>query len=211
MAQGFVHPEFRVETGWLAEHMDDPGLRVLDCTTHLPALPDNSYYTVRPGRDEFLLGHIPGSAFVDMDREVADTSAPFHFMLPSSAQFAQVMSGLGISRETLVVNYSSANHWWATRMWWMLRVFRHERTAVLDGGFQKWCEEGRAIEAGLAKACARTPFERRPARRELVATKKTCWQQSATGTYVQSMRYAPSSIPAPVASITVAAAISAAA
>ncbi len=172
MAQGFVRPEFLVETGWLADHLDDPAVRVLDCTTHLPPLPDNSYYTVRPGRDEFLKEHIPGAAFVDMDRDVADTSAPFHFMLPSSAQFAEAMSTFGVSRDTLVVSYSSANHWWATRMWWMLRVFGHERAAVLDGGFQKWRREGRKVESGAAQRRARTRFEPRAARREMVATRE---------------------------------------
>ena len=138
MAQGFVHPEYMVETDWLADHLGDPGVRVLDCSTHLPPLPDNSYYTVRPGRDEFLNQHISGAAFVDMDHDVADTSAAYHFMLPSGAQFADAMSTLGIRRDTLVVSYSAANHWWASRMWWMLRVFGHERAAVLNGGFQKW-------------------------------------------------------------------------
>src|SRR5258706_555596 len=172
MTQGFVRPEFLVETGWLAERLQDPGVRVLDCTTHLPPLPDNSYYTVRPGRDDFLAGHIPGSAFVDMDHDVADTSAPFHFMLPSSIQFAEAMSALGISNDTLVVSYSGANHWWATRMWWMLRVFGHERAAVLNGGFQKWCKEGRPVESGAAERRARTHFKPRSARREMVATRQ---------------------------------------
>ena len=144
MTQGFVRPEFLVETGWLARHLGDPGVRVLDCTTHLPPLADNSYYTVRPGRTEFLEAHIPGSAFVDMDHDVADTSAPFHFMLPSGIQFAEAMSALGISNDTLVVSYSSANHWWAARMWWMLRVFGHEHTTVLNGGLQKWRKENRS-------------------------------------------------------------------
>ena len=89
MTQGFVRPELLTETGWLAQHLQDPGVRVLDCTTHLPPLPDNSFYTVRPARDDFLKGHIPGSAFVDMDRDVADNSAPLHFTLPSSIQFAE--------------------------------------------------------------------------------------------------------------------------
>ena len=172
MTEGFVHPKFLVETGWLAERLDDPGVRLLDCTTHLPPLPDNSYYTVRPGREDFLRGHIPGASFVDMDHDVADTSAAFHFMLPSSSQFAQAMSALGISRDTLVVSYSGANHWWATRMWWMLRVFGHERAAVLNGGFQKWHKEGRPVEGGPAKSFARTDFEARAARREMVATKE---------------------------------------
>lgn len=172
MTQGFVHPEFLVETDWLAAHLQDPGVRVLDCTTHLPPLPDNSYYTVRPGRDDFLNGHIPGSAFVDMDHDVADTSAPLHFMLPSSIQFAEAMSALGISRDTLVVSYSGANHWWATRMWWMLRVFGHERAAVLNGGLQKWRKEGRPVESGAARRFARTHFEPRPARGEMVAARQ---------------------------------------
>ncbi len=172
MTQGFVHPEFLVETGWLAGHLQDPGVRILDCTTHLPPLPDNSYYTVRPGRDDFLQGHIPGSGFVDIDHDVADTSAPFHFMLPSSSQFADAISALGISHDTLVVSYSSANHWWATRMWWMLRVFGHERVAVLNGGLEKWCKEGRPVETGSARPWARAHFNPRPAHREMVATKE---------------------------------------
>ena len=172
MTQGFVRPEFLVETGWLAGHLEDPAVRVLDCTTHLPPLPDNSYYTVRPGSDDFVEGHIPGAAFVDMDRDVADTSAAFHFMLPSSYQFAQAMSALGISHDTLVVSYSSANHWWASRMWWMLRVFGHERAAVLDGGLQKWRKEGRQVESGPARPRAGTRFNPQAARREMIASKE---------------------------------------
>jgi len=172
MTPGFVHPEFLAETAWLAAHLEDPAVRILDCTTHLPPLADNSYYTVRPGRDDFLKGHIPGAAFVDMDQDVADTSAPFHFMLSSSDQFAQAMSALGISRDTLVVSYSAANHWWATRMWWMLRVFGHTRAAVLDGGLQKWCKEGRPVESGAARTRARANFEPSPARREMIATRE---------------------------------------
>lgn len=165
-------PQFLVETDWLAGHVEDPNVRVLDCTTHLPPLADNSYYTVRAGTDDFLKGHIPGAAFVDMDRDVADTTAAFHFMLPSSHQFAQAMSALGIGDDTLVVSYSGANHWWAARMWWMLRVFGHERAAVLNGGLQKWRAEGRPLESGPAKSFTRARFTARPARREMIATKE---------------------------------------
>ncbi|MEO8159329.1 MAG: sulfurtransferase [Betaproteobacteria bacterium] len=172
MTQGFARPEFLVETDWLATHLEDPSVRVLDCTTHLPALPDNSYYTVRPGREDFLQSHIPGAAFVDMDDAVADTTAPFHFMLPSATRFAQAMSALGIDRDTLVVSYSAANHWWASRMWWMLRVFGHDRAAVLNGGFQKWRKEGRGTESGTPRPRAAAHFEARPARREMVATRE---------------------------------------
>jgi thiosulfate/3-mercaptopyruvate sulfurtransferase len=171
MAEGFVHPEFLVDTAWLAAHLKDANVRVLDCTTHLPPLPDNSYYTVKPGREDFLRAHIPGAAFVDMDHDVADTSSSLHFMLPSAAQFAQTMSALGIDRDTLVVSYSGANHWWASRMWWMLRVFGHQRAAVLDGGLQKWSKEGRPLESGPARAVSAKVFEAKPARQDMIAAK----------------------------------------
>jgi len=164
--------QFLVETDWLAEHIEDPRVRVLDCTTHLPPLADNSYYTVRPGTEDFLNGHVPGAAFVDMDRDVADTTAALHFMLPTSSQFAQAMSSFGIGDDTLAVSYSSANHWWAARMWWMLRVFGHERAAVLNGGLQKWRAEGRPLESGPARACANAHFTARPARSEMIASKE---------------------------------------
>lgn len=168
MARGFVHPELVVETGWLADHLDDTGVRVLDCSTHLPRLPDNSYYTVRPGRDEFLVEHIPGSAFVDGPRcRRYFGRVPLHAALRRPV--ANAMSALGISRDTLVVSYSAANHWWASRMRWMLRVFGHERAAVLNGGFQKWRKEGRPIEGGSARPCAKAHYEARAARREMVS------------------------------------------
>lgn len=172
MNRNFAHPEYLVSTDWLASHIGDADVRVLDCTTHLPPLPDNSYYTVRPGHEEFLAGHIPGAAFVDMNRDVADTSAAFNFMLPPAAQFAAAMSALGIGAQTLVVSYSSANHWWASRMWWMLRVFGHDKAAVLDGGLQKWKAEGRPLESGEARKRAPAHFPEKSPRQEMVATRR---------------------------------------
>jgi thiosulfate/3-mercaptopyruvate sulfurtransferase len=93
-------------------------------------------------------------------------------MLPASEQFAQAMSAFGIGDDTLVVSYSSANHWWAARMWWMLRVFGHERAAVLNGGLQKWQAEGRPLESGPARSCPKARFTPRPARRDMIATKQ---------------------------------------
>jgi thiosulfate/3-mercaptopyruvate sulfurtransferase len=81
------------------------------------------------------------------------------------------MSALGIDRDTLVVSYSGANHWWASRMWWMLRVFGHQRAAVLDGGLQKWSKEGRPLESGPARAVSAKVFEAKPARQDMIAAK----------------------------------------
>ncbi len=79
---GFVHPEYLVETEWLAQHLDDPDLLVFDCTTHL--IPDPKItYQVKPGREDFEQGHIPGAQFVDMLRDVSDTSQSLRFMRQS--------------------------------------------------------------------------------------------------------------------------------
>lgn len=146
-ASGFIHPEFLVETDWLAEHLDDPDVCVLDCTTHLIPDPKITYQVV-PGRQDFEKGHIPGAQFVDMLRDVSDTTQRFRFMRQAPEDFAAAMRRFGVNSGTRVVTYSTANMWWATRMWWLLRVFGHDNAAVLNGGWQKWSREGRASETG---------------------------------------------------------------
>jgi len=171
MAERFARPEYLVTTDWLAGHLRDEKVRVLDCTTHLPPLPDFSLYEVVPGRADYEKAHIPGAAFVDIEHEVSTPHPRLHFMLPDAERFAAAMSRLGIGDDTLVVTYSTASHWWATRLWWMLRVFGHDRAAVLDGGFQKWQAEGRPIESGSGQArpSARFTAKMRP---ELVAQRE---------------------------------------
>ena len=123
---------------------------VLDCTTHL--IPDPQItYQVKPGREDFEQGHIPGAQFVDMLRDVSDTSQNLRFMRQSPEDFAAAMRRFGMNSTTRVVTYSSANVWWATRMWWLLHEFGHDNAAVLDGGWQKWHRENRPVETGPAR------------------------------------------------------------
>ena len=139
---GFVHPEYLVETDWLAQHLTDPNVVVLDCTTHL--IPDPKItYQVKPGREDFEQGHIPGAQFVDMLRDVSDTSQHLRFMRQSPDEFAAAMRRFGVNNTTRVVTYSTANVWWATRLWWLLHEFGYDNAAVLNGGWQKWQREGR--------------------------------------------------------------------
>jgi thiosulfate/3-mercaptopyruvate sulfurtransferase len=149
-AQGFAHPEFLVETDALERQLGDPDLRVFDCTTHLIPDPKITYQVV-PGREDFENGHIPGAQFVDLQGDLSDKSHRLRFMLPTAAAFAGAMSRFGVGEGTRVVLYSTANPWWATRVWWMLRVFGFDDAAVLNGGWQKWRREGRPIETGPAK------------------------------------------------------------
>ncbi len=149
-AQGFAHPEFLVETDALERQLGDQSLRVFDCTTHLIPDPKITYQVV-PGRADFEKGHIPGAQFVDLQDDLSDKSHRLRFMLPPAEAFAAAMSRFGVGAGTRVVLYSTANPWWATRVWWMLRVFGFDDAAVLNGGWQKWSREGRPIETGPAK------------------------------------------------------------
>ena len=145
----FAHPDYLVGTAWLAEHLHDPNVLVFDCTTHLIPDPKITYQVV-PGREDFEKGHIPGAQFVDMLRDVSDTSHRFRFMRQAPEDFAAAMRGLGVNNRSRVVTYSTANAWWATRLWWLLRVFGFDNAAVLDGGWQKWAREDRPVETGPA-------------------------------------------------------------
>ncbi len=142
---GFVHPEYLVETEWLAGHLDD--VVVLDCTTHL--IPDPKItYMVKPGREDFERGHIPGAQFCDVSRDVSDTTQKLNFMRPTPEDFAAAMRRFGVSNVSRVITYSTANPWWATRVWWLMREFGHDNAAVLNGGWQKWIAEDRSVETG---------------------------------------------------------------
>ena len=131
-----------VSTDWLAAHLGAPDLMVLDASWHMPA-------AAREGRREFLAGHIPGAAFFDLDA-VSDQTSPLPHMLPSPEGFASAMSALGVGDDKRVVVYDAAGLFSAPRLWWMLRVFGHDKVAILDGGLPKWIAEGRPLEKGEA-------------------------------------------------------------
>jgi thiosulfate/3-mercaptopyruvate sulfurtransferase len=146
----FVHPEFLVETDWLEQHLSDPNVVVLDCTTHLVPNPKTTYDVV-PGREDFEKGHIKDAQFCDVSRDVSDTSRALRFMRQTADDFAAAMRRFGVSDDTKVVTYSTANPWWATRVWWLLREFGHDNAAVLNGGWLKWSRENRPAETGPAQ------------------------------------------------------------
>src|SRR5215469_6666500 len=135
--QGFAHPEFLIETEALERQLDNPDLRVFDCTTHLIPDPKITYQVV-PGLTDFQKGHIPGAQFIDLQGHLSEKNHRLRFMLPTAEAFAATMRRFGVSEGSRVVLYSTANPWWATRVWWMLRVFGFDAAAVLDGGWQKW-------------------------------------------------------------------------
>ncbi|AGB26924.1 rhodanese-related sulfurtransferase (plasmid) [Mycobacterium sp. JS623] len=143
-----ILPTPLVSTDWLANHLGDADLRVLDATAHLAGPESGSTvgWSLRPGRDDYLAAHIPGAAFADI---IEDLSEPDGGALskPSPARFAVAAGRLGIGPLSRVVVYAREVHW-ATRVWWLLRANGFDNVAVLDGGLRKWTAEGRPITTG---------------------------------------------------------------
>ncbi|WP_424811276.1 sulfurtransferase [Roseococcus sp. YIM B11640] len=152
MPATYAHPDAIVSTEWLAQHLHDPALRVFDCTTYLLYETGTGRpYRVGSGRPDYEAAHIPGSAFLDLQGELSDTSSPFNFTMPAPEDLAARVAAKGIGEGVRVVLYARKNMQWATRVWWMLRAIGFDNAAILDGGFDKWEAEGRPVEAGEAR------------------------------------------------------------
>ena len=155
-----------ITTAELAAILDQPDLRLFDCTTYLeyqPAGSDIPYIAV-PGRHSFEAGHIPGADFLDLQGEFSDPNTTLRFMMPDIAQLEAAFGGHGIGANSRVVLYSIGTAMWATRFWWMLSSLGFENVSVLDGGLDKWKAESRAIETGLAKRYPQATFTAKPQR-----------------------------------------------
>jgi thiosulfate/3-mercaptopyruvate sulfurtransferase len=125
--QAYAHPERLVTTAWLAEHLDDPGLVVAES-------------------DEDVLlydtGHIPGAVKIDWHTDLNDDVARDYI---DGEGFAQMMRSKGITRDTTIVYYGDKFNWWAAYALWVSTLFGHPDARLLDGGRQKWIEEGRPM------------------------------------------------------------------
>jgi len=142
----FLHPEQLVSTDWLAANLDDPRLRIFDCTTYLIYETGTGRpYRVESGRADYDSGHIPGSGFLDLQGDLSDRNAKTNFMMLPFEELGRRLSRMGIGDGTRVVLYSRKATQWATRIWWMLRSVGFDNAAILDGGFDKWLAEKRPV------------------------------------------------------------------
>jgi thiosulfate/3-mercaptopyruvate sulfurtransferase len=137
-----------VSTEWLAAHLDDPNVVIVDGSFYLPALK-------RDAEGEYLAAHIPGAVHFDIDA-IADHSTNLPHMLPSAAEFAAAVGKLGIGDAQTIVVYDGAGLGGAARVWWTFRVFGADNVFVLDGGFPKWKSEGRPTQAARTTRAERT-------------------------------------------------------
>jgi thiosulfate/3-mercaptopyruvate sulfurtransferase len=131
-----------VSTDWLAAHLGDPTVKILDASFKLPGV------TPLP-KEDYLAAHIPGAAFFDVD-VISDHGIALPHMFPSEGSFADGVGALGVTNDDTVVVYDAGGWVAGPRAWWMFLAFGHRDVRVLDGGLQKWRAEGRPVESGEA-------------------------------------------------------------
>ena len=143
--RGFERPELLISTAELAERLDDPGTRVVDCD--------------QP--DGYRRAHVPGAIALPVHHYLKETEDDPHVMAP--APFAELMGRLGIGDETEVVTYDSYGGLYAARLWWVLGYYGHDRCRLVNGGWNEWFREGRPVtRASGARRVARFTARPRP-------------------------------------------------
>ena len=134
---GYARPELLADTAWLAQHLTDSNIRIVDMRAR--------------GYGD---GHIPEAVFLD-NNWIRNPKAPPTF-LPTAQEFEALMSKLGISNTTRVIAYDERGGIYATRLWWILHYYGHSNVAVLDGGWVKWAAEQRATNTATPAFAAAT-------------------------------------------------------
>jgi len=127
MSNGYANPDVLVSTDWVAQHLNDPKIRLVE------------------SNEDVLLydtGHIPGAVNIDWH---ADLNDPLVRDYVSPQQFASVLSRNGISPDTTVVFYGDKNNWWASYAFWVFQLFGHKNAKLMNGGRMKWVAEGREL------------------------------------------------------------------
>ncbi len=168
-----------VSTDWLAEHIDDPSLRIVDIRGYVKkrdlgnGRQEAEYLAAR---DEYDESHIPSAVYIDWIRDITDPEDLVPVQIAPPDRFTALMGSLGIGDDTHVVVYDHAGGQFATRLWWALTYYGHDYVSVLDGGFRKWTAEGRPITAEVPDP-GPAAFAPRPRRR---------WRADAEGVLAAS-------------------------
>jgi thiosulfate/3-mercaptopyruvate sulfurtransferase len=126
-SRGYAHPEVLVSTEWVAAHLDDPSVRIVESNEDTLLYPS---------------GHVPGAVQVDW---TADLNDPLRRDYISRKSFDALMSRIGVTPKTTVVFYGDKNNWWACYAFWVFQLFGHAHAKIMDGGRIKWEKEGRAM------------------------------------------------------------------
>ncbi len=143
-----VNPEtpYAVTAAWLAEHLDDPAVVVVDCRFDLMA--------PQRGRQQYNIDHIAGAYYLDLEQDLSSPRQHYggRHPLPDPQRLGTTLRRLGVSSNTLVVAYDDSRLAYAARCWWLLRWLGHDRVAVLDGGYQDYVAAGYATSSEVPAA-----------------------------------------------------------
>ncbi|KAJ8493314.1 hypothetical protein OPV22_015035 [Ensete ventricosum] len=132
-----------VSAVWLHANLKNPDIKVLDASWYMPQEQRNAF-------QEYQVAHIPGAIFFDID-QISDPTSNLPHMLPSDEAFAASVSALDIQNKDAVIVYDGKGQFSAARVWWMFRVFGHNKVWVLDGGLPQWCKSGYEVESTLSQ------------------------------------------------------------
>lgn len=127
MSEAYAHPEYLVDTAWVADHLEDPDVRIAES--------DEDYLL-------YETGHIPGAVKIDW---FTTLQHPVRRDFLTREGFEGLCSELGIDRDTNVVFYGDKSNWFACYSFWLFRYYGHEKIRIMDGGRTKWIEEGRPL------------------------------------------------------------------
>ncbi len=159
----YANPHALVSTEWLAEHLKDPNVKIVDASHHLPT-------SGRNARAEYEERHIPGAIFFDIDA-ISDQDSDLPHMWPDAEQFAEQVGALGIGSDDRVVVYDTVGPTGAARVWQTFRIFGHNDVAVLDGGLRKWLAEDRPVTSEVIPREAK-PFQAAKAKERIRSRKQ---------------------------------------
>jgi thiosulfate/3-mercaptopyruvate sulfurtransferase len=143
---------FLVETDWLAEHLNDPQLRIVDMRGYVRTILRDGVQDAEyvGAREEYEQGHIAGAVYIDWSRDIVDPNDPVEAQIAPPERFAELMGHLGIGDEHLVVAYDAhPASQFATRLWWALNYYGHPDVVVLNGGLNKWLRESRPLDTAI--------------------------------------------------------------
>ena len=160
----YAHPEALVETAWLADHLQDDGIRIVE------------------SNEDILLygtGHIPGAVHIDWRSDLQDEVVRDYI---SPEKFAALCGRNGITPDTTVIFYGDKSNWWSCYALWAFRLFGHEKVKIVNGGRDKWKAEGRALTRDVPKYPATTyPVPARRYDKEIRAFADEALAQSKAG------------------------------
>ena len=148
---GWHHPQAIVECDWLKSQLDNPTIRIFDCTTYLHFTDDHPEkpYEVKSGLSKYQKAHIPNSAYLDLQKDLSEADSPYRFTLPALGDLARRFSELGVGAPYHIILYSRNGMQWASRIWWMLHLLGYNKVSILNGGMAAWQYLGLPTTSGI--------------------------------------------------------------